>query len=52
MSTRLLGLHGDRIDLDRVRPLIRELADVLGEPERVPAFEAIVARVAPVRGGA
>lgn len=49
---RLLALHGDRIDLDRVRPLIREFADVLGEPERVPAFEAIVARVTPTRGGA
>jgi len=42
---RLLTLHGDGIDLARVRSLIREFADALDEPERVPAFEAIVARI-------
>ena len=42
---RLLALHGGGIDLARVRSLVREFAGALDEPERVPAFEAIVARV-------
>jgi hypothetical protein len=41
---RLLTLHGDRIDLDRVRRLIVEIAAVLEDPERVALFDAIVAR--------
>jgi hypothetical protein len=41
---RLLTLHGDQIDLDRVRRLIVEIAAVLEDPERVRQFDAIVAR--------
>jgi Nucleotidyltransferase of unknown function (DUF6036) len=41
---RLLTLHGDQIDLDRVRRLIVEIAAVLEDPERVALFDAIVAR--------
>ncbi len=41
---RLLTLHGDRIDLDRVRRLIVEIAAVLEDPGRVVQFDAIVAR--------
>ena len=41
---RLLLLHGDAIDLGRVRRLVRAFADALDEPERVEAFEAIVRR--------
>jgi hypothetical protein len=44
---RLLTLHGDRIDLDRVRRLIVEIAAVLEDPERVALFDAIVARARP-----
>jgi hypothetical protein len=41
---RLLTLHADRIDLDRVRRLIVEISAVLEDPERVAQFDAIVAR--------
>lgn len=41
---RLLTLHGDQIDLDRVRRLIVEIAAVLEDPGRVALFDAIVAR--------
>jgi hypothetical protein len=41
---RLLTLHGDQIDLDRVRRLVVEIAAVLEDPERVKQFDAIVAR--------
>jgi hypothetical protein len=41
---RLLTLHGDKIDLDRVRRLIVEIAAVLEDPERVALFDKIVAR--------
>jgi hypothetical protein len=41
---RLLARHGGRIDLDRVRSLVREFADALDEPERVTAFDALVMR--------
>jgi hypothetical protein len=41
---RLLTLHGDQIDLDRVRGLIVEIATVLEDPQRVGQFDAIVAR--------
>jgi hypothetical protein len=44
---RLLTLHGDRIDLDRVRRLIVEISAVLEDPERVALFDAIVARSRP-----
>ena len=41
---RLLVLHGDEIDLDRVRELVRQFADALGEHERLREFEALVRR--------
>jgi hypothetical protein len=41
---RLLVLHGAAIDLSRVRALVREFAEVLDDPERVPDFERLVTR--------
>jgi hypothetical protein len=41
---RLLTLHGDKIDLDRVRGLVVEIAAALEDPNRVEVFDAIVAR--------
>ena len=41
---RLLVLHGDEIDLDRVRELVRQFAEALGEHERFREFEALVRR--------
>jgi hypothetical protein len=42
---RLLSLHFDAIDLQRVRALIIEIAVALDDPARVDAFDQIVARV-------
>jgi predicted nucleotidyltransferase len=42
---RLLSLHFDAIDLQRVRALIVEIAAALDDPARVDAFDQIVARV-------
>ena len=42
---RLLTLHGQNIDLARVRRIIDEFAHAMEEPERLAAFEAIVATV-------
>lgn len=39
---RLLLLHGDEIDLRRVRDLVHQFAEALEEPERVEEFEALV----------
>jgi hypothetical protein len=41
---RLLLRYGQAIDLDRVRDLVRQFAEVLEEPERIAAFETIVSR--------
>ncbi|HVF58492.1 MAG TPA: nucleotidyltransferase [Thermoanaerobaculia bacterium] len=41
----LLALHGSTMNLERVRRLVREFAEVLDDPGRVAAFEEIVARV-------
>ncbi len=41
---RLLVLHGDEIDLERVRTLVRQFAEALEEPDRVEEFEALVRR--------
>lgn len=41
---RLLLLHGDAIDLGRVRDFVRRFADALEEPERVEQFESLVRR--------
>lgn len=41
---RLLLLHGDEIDLERVRDLVRQFAEALEEPGRVEEFEALVGK--------
>lgn len=41
---RLLALHGDRMDLERVRRRVGELAEAL-EIDRLPALEALIAGV-------
>jgi hypothetical protein len=41
---RLLVLHIDDIDLVRVRHLIAEIASVLDDPDRIEAFDRMVAR--------
>lgn len=39
---QLLTLHGDRIDLERVRSFVREFAQILDAPERIPEFDRLV----------
>jgi hypothetical protein len=46
---RLLVLHGDQMDLGRIRALVAEFAQALGTPERLQGLDEIVARA---RGGA
>jgi predicted nucleotidyltransferase len=41
---RLLTLHGDRMDLVRVRQVVSELADALEEPERTAELERVIQR--------
>lgn len=41
---RLLILHGQGLDLDRIRDLVRQFAEALEEPERIREFEALLAR--------
>ena len=36
---QLLTLHGDHIDLERVRAFMHELAHILDAPERIPELE-------------
>ena len=42
---QLLTLHGDRIDLQRVRAFVHEFAQILGAPERIPEFDRLVQKV-------
>jgi hypothetical protein len=42
---QLLTLHGDRIDLERVRTFVQEFAQILDAPERIPEFERLLQRV-------
>jgi len=42
--SRLLESHGDSIDLERVRRIVREFAEALEEPDRIPEFEALAER--------
>jgi Nucleotidyl transferase of unknown function (DUF2204) len=42
---RLLALHLDDIDLDRVRTLVRDIGDALDDPRRIDSFDALVKRV-------
>ena len=41
---RLLVQHGKEIDLARVRRIVREFAEALEEPERIPELEAVIRR--------
>jgi len=41
---RLLVLHIDAIDLARVRSLVAEIAEVLGDPSRIDLLDTMVAR--------
>jgi hypothetical protein len=42
---QLLTLHGDRIDLDRVRAFVQEFAQILDTPERIPEFDRLLQNV-------
>jgi predicted nucleotidyltransferase len=44
---RLLLLHVQSIDLERVRGLVRQFAEALDEPERIAQFDALVRRTLP-----
>jgi hypothetical protein len=44
---RLLVLHREAVDLDRVRDFVRQFAEILSEPARVAEFESLMQRVAP-----
>lgn len=48
---RLLAAHERSIDLDRVRDLVRQFAEALGELERIEEFENLVRRVYEGRQG-
>jgi hypothetical protein len=47
---RLILLHGDAIDLDRVRRVVAEFAEVLEDPGRVARLDEIVRRARGARG--
>ena len=42
---RLLALHGERMDLDRVRRLVREIGAALDDSTRAEEFEALLERL-------
>ena len=42
---QLITLHGDRIDLGRVRTFVLEFAQILDAPERIPEFERLLRKV-------
>src|SRR3954463_12361285 len=42
---QLLTLHGDHIDLDRVRTFVHEFSQILGEPERIPELDRLLRKV-------
>lgn len=42
---QLLTLHGDRINLERVRTFVREFAQILDAPERIPEFDRLLHKV-------
>jgi hypothetical protein len=41
---RLVALHGERLDLERIRSFARELATMLEVPQRVGEVERVLAR--------
>jgi Nucleotidyl transferase AbiEii toxin, Type IV TA system len=42
---QLLTLRGDRINLERVRTFVREFAQILDAPERIPEFDRLIRKV-------
>jgi len=42
---QLLTLHGDHIDLERVRTFVHEFSQILGTPERISEFERLLRKV-------
>ncbi|MCA9644800.1 MAG: hypothetical protein KC492_29120, partial [Myxococcales bacterium] len=44
---RLIALHGEHMDLARVRAAVRELAATLEEPQRIEEFERVLTRARP-----
>ena len=44
---RLVALYGNAIDRDRVLAIVRELAEALGEPERVAAVQRLFSATLP-----
>jgi hypothetical protein len=40
----LVILHGERLDLPRIRAIVKEFAEVLEAPERVAEFDALIRR--------
>jgi len=42
---QLLTLHGKDIDLDRLRTFVREFAQILDTPERVPEFDRLLRKI-------
>lgn len=46
---QVLLLHGDRLDLGRVRDVMRQFAEALEEPQRVAELEALIQKAAGTR---
>ena len=42
---QLLTLHGDQIDLERVRAFVQEFAQILDTPERIAEFDRLVRKI-------
>jgi hypothetical protein len=42
---QLLTLHGDHIDLERVRTFVHEFAQILDAAERIPEFDRLLRKV-------
>jgi hypothetical protein len=41
---RLLVLYAERVDLDRIRTLVRDIGAALGEPDRIALFDKLIER--------
>jgi len=42
---QLLTLHGDHIDLERVRTFVYEFSQILDAPERIPEFDRLLRKI-------
>ena len=42
---QLLTLHGDHIDLERVRTFVHEFSQILDAPERIPEFDRLLRKI-------